>query len=215
MLIAPEFYPAYNDKGRMARFYTEKVLNELQTNIKKEPVFIEKTMVEIRTLGSSDVFFTTVRPKDVIDFPKAWAVFQGEVVDTIQGTAIEKLDGVDRMQAIFYLSKGIRTAEQLADVSDGNISNFGHGAWLHRDAARKHIGWKASDVESKRDDEFKEMQAQLAALTAALVEKNAAEEIAKLDAVELDVPQIVLSPLPIDPIEETEKPKQKRAPRKK
>lgn len=167
------FYPSPFDRGRLARFYLVKELNQKETEIRKQPVFNEKVLCEIRTTGSRDIFKCPVRPQDIQDFPEAWKAYQGEEVNAPSGTPLEKVEGVDPMQGIYYLSKGIRTAEQLAEISDGAISSYGGGAWLHRDRARKLVGWKADDLNKHRDKEMEEMRERMKLLEVALAEKNA------------------------------------------
>lgn len=178
------FYPSPFDRGRFARFFLNKELNQSETELKKQPVYREKVMCEIRTTGSTDVFKCPVRAQDIQDFPEAWKAYQGEAVNVPAGTAIENVEGIDSMQAIYYLSKGIRTAEQLAEISDGAIASYGSGSWIHRDKARKLIGWKADDLHKQHDKEMQEMRERMKLLESALAEKNAQKEIARLDAEE-------------------------------
>lgn len=188
--IESEFYPAFNDKGRLARFYTEKTLNQFETKLQNTPIYKDIPMVEIRTLGSSDVFISPVRPKDITDFPKAWAVYQGLESNVIQGTPVSEIQGIDRMQVIYYLSRGIRTAETLAEISDGLISGFGSGAYIHRENARKAVGWSADSVASKRDEELKSLQERVEKLTAALTQRDIeGAAIDTVDTVVTDTPE--------------------------
>ena len=167
-----EFYPSTTNQGAMARFFDDKKLNVFETNIQKKPVYIDVVKVEIRTTGSRDIFVGPANSKWIEEFPQAWAAYQGEAV-VVSGTPLNKVENLGRMEAAYYQTRGIKTAEQLAEVTDGNIGNFGHGAYLHREAARKLTGWQEDKKEEARQKESAKQAEEIEFLKIKLAELTA------------------------------------------
>lgn len=105
--------------------------------------------IEISNLGDKySILKRKVRPGDAQQFPQAWAAFkEGRAQDQADGTPLEEVDGVTPDLAAKYRAKKVRTAEELAGLSDAAVRGLGiMGAQGHRKAAQALIA--ADDEEA-------------------------------------------------------------------
>lgn len=209
-----EYYPSPTNHGAMARFFDDKKLNPLKTELEKKPVFDDVVKVEVRTTGSRDIFIGPANTKWIEEFPQAWAAYQGQAVP-VSGRQLSEIPNLGRMEAAYYQTRGIRTAEQLAEITDGNISSFGHGAYLHREAARKLTGWqedKVKEFQAKEQTDMKDQIAKMAALIDDLKAEKEARELQELQQAKAPEP-VALPEEDLDPAIK-EEPIKKRTRRK-
>lgn len=78
------------------------------------------------------------RPSDPERFPQAWADYQSGQT-TATGTSIYEWEGCSPADAQRFDLAGIKTVEQLAKVSDANLTQLGMGALSLRTLARQHV----------------------------------------------------------------------------
>jgi hypothetical protein len=86
------------------------------------------------------------RPSDPERFPQAWADYQSGQ-STATGTSIYDWDGCTKADAQRFDLAGIKTVEQLAKVSDVNLTQLGMGALALRTQARAFINGNSTETE--------------------------------------------------------------------
>ena len=101
-----------------------------------------KLMIEISIVGDPNIFVGKVRDEHKAQFPKEWAEFEkGQKPAAPKGTPLEEVKGVGPKMANKLRSEGVHTAEELAELGDGNLGAIGMGAHGIRRAARELVGY--------------------------------------------------------------------------
>lgn len=163
---------------------------------------------KVRASNPEDISSRKVTEKNIEElvrkFPKAWAEFRNEEV-AIDGTPVTDVPGVTKDVAIKLEFDGIRTAEDLATLTDEQCKAKGFGWTRHRDAAREMVG-------STKEDKAEAVPAEIAALKAQneVLQRQMQELMANMTAAQNTAPAA-----PVD--EETaseDKPKRRGRPRK-
>lgn len=130
-----EWHPSVKNPGTSGRFYIHPKLNPLKSNNAGKPVYDDVLMVEIRANGLKDTFSKKVDETVIAEFPGAHEAFKGNDVP-IDGTPLEELPGITAELLAIYRMHAVRTVEQMADLTDGAVSNMPRGAFGHRQVAR-------------------------------------------------------------------------------
>ena len=140
-----ELYTSLQDSSAMARFYDEPKLHPFKTkearrtNPDAEPVYIPQIMIEIHIKGSSEVMRRAMQESDKQKFSTAWAAFEGDDVAPDAGTNLDVIENMDDVTITQYAAKGIKSVEDLANVSDGVITQLGRGAVTHKQSAQEYL----------------------------------------------------------------------------
>lgn len=142
------------------RFYHEAVRNNFLSERHGRPIFDNVLFAEIITPGSASstpiieierTLSAEASPegaeRQVIVNTEAYSRFREQVEafkaqngeGTLDGTPLHHWPQIDVGTAATFRALGIITVEQLAEVSDGNLSNLGTGARMLREQARSFI----------------------------------------------------------------------------
>jgi hypothetical protein len=150
------------------------------------PIFRDTEYISIIQPGNKDSRIERpARDSDRQRFPKHYAAFKNRISDDdvyLEGTPLEEWAGVTRSQVEELRYFGVRTVEQLANMSDSNSQNF-MGANSLRDQAKKFLASRADDAAAAeiqaRDEEIAEQRELIEALTARLeaLEAEAEEQV--------------------------------------
>jgi hypothetical protein len=132
-----DIIPMGSDSEFAAEFTIEKVPNFDGTD------YVEVPHLRLQAPGNTKaVYHQPVRmesypgrPSDPERFPREWAAFQAGQ-STENGTSIYAWEGMSPADARRFELAGIKTVEQLANVSDMNLSGLGVGAMALRERAR-------------------------------------------------------------------------------
>lgn len=93
--------------------------SKLRANFFKD-VDGKQDLVEIVVIGDPNTLIKKVTPEHVKRFPREWEAYQaGSTEVTVAGTPLTEVPGVDRNAALAMKLKGIRTAEELANLDEG------------------------------------------------------------------------------------------------
>ena len=151
-------------------FYKEKQDNAKSLEAGR-PIFTEIEFVEIRVAGKRDP--QACRPATFADkkrFPRHYTAFKDRIAMPEEGTPLAEWPQIARSQVEELSFLGVKTVEQLINISDTHISNFMGGHSLKRKAAE----WlekanSAADLADKEAlmDEVATLKAQMAELLAA------------------------------------------------
>ncbi len=146
-----------------ASFYWKAVENQFQTEAQGKPVHDNKVYILIMCPGQNNQ--EVRRPctdQDKKDYPQAWQAFVDNKVSPLNGVPIELLPGLlpSRVEQLKYVN--IRTIEQMAELSDGNMHNVGMDANQLRTMAKAFI--------AKNNPRIIELETQLASMQAQIDE---------------------------------------------
>jgi hypothetical protein len=178
---------AMNEKN-LVRFFTKEVKDDAATMAEGRPIYKEVEYIEIRILGKRDV--QACRPatyRDKQDYGAHYKAFKDRVEMPVEGTPLAEWPQISRSQVeeLSYLK--VKTVEQLADISDTNISQFQGGFNLRRRAQE----WLESSGETKLIAEKEALEKRLAdmeaKLASVLAEKTEAKPAAKAVNLESDL----------------------------
>lgn len=96
-------------------------------------------MIEVAVVGE-DKYCTVhrkVRPADVEAYPSEWRAYRDKAPEmVVEGTPLTDVPGIDRVFAEKLKFAGVRVAEELADLSDGQCSSIGFGTLNARQVAK-------------------------------------------------------------------------------
>jgi hypothetical protein len=168
-------------------FYRKAVQNGSKSLEAGRPIFDEMDFCKIQIPGDKhsnvDVKVTNEHKHR---FPRQWAAYQQGLEQATSGTPLEAWPQMTVGTVANLKAVGITTVEQLAEMSDANASgmmgnhDLRRRAKLFLEAAKgEAVNNKMAAELEKRDAQIAEMQAQLAALTAAANQKP---EVAALKA---------------------------------
>lgn len=99
-----------------------------------------RDMVQVDMVGEHSNIIRKVRPADVEAWPLEWKAYRDKTPDpVVEGTPLTDVPGVDRVFAGKLRFAGVRVAEELADLTDGQCNNIGFGVITARDVAKLMI----------------------------------------------------------------------------
>lgn len=159
-----DIIPMGSDSEFAAEFTIEKVPNFDGTD------YVEVPHLRLQAPGNTKaVYHQPVRmesypgrPSDPERFPREWAAFQAGQ-STENGTSIYAWEGMSPNDGRRFELAGIKTVEQLANVSDMNLSGLGVGAMALRERARTFL--KGDSTETQLRQQLGEQTAQIDKLT--------------------------------------------------
>ena len=116
---------AGNDSKLWIRFFVDAEQDLEGSEQAGRPIFSEKEFIEIRIPGDKDeIRVRPVRFADTQQYPRQYAAFKAGLEQPVTGTPLDKLPFITKAQAAEMAGVGIKTAEQLRDMSDGNAQKF-------------------------------------------------------------------------------------------
>ena len=172
---------AHDDDGLFVKFEIRAVQDEEKSDKAGRPIFEDREYIRIVARGdkTSEVF-APVEDKHRARFAKAYQAFKSGHGDVTSGTPLAEWPQITRSMAEELAYFKIRTVEDLASVSDGNMQNIGPLLAL-RAKAKDYVelSKKKAPLAALRT-ELDKKDAQIAALTNALKEQGARlEELEK------------------------------------
>jgi hypothetical protein len=159
--------------GVGVRFYEDAYKNEAKSKEAGLPVFDTVDWCEIRVLAERDTVCGPVAkmsPDPRQRFPEAWAKYQRDrSSEGLVGTPLREVAWLGRGEVETFKHAGVKTLEQLAAISDANVTKFPGGIALRQKAkdaikaAKDAAPLQAmSDELAKRDVEIDSLKAQIA-----------------------------------------------------
>lgn len=147
-----DIIPLGSDAEFHAEFSIEKVPNFDGTD------FVEVPHLKLQAPGNTKAIYHQPvrlesypgRPSDPERFPREWAAFQaGQNIEV--GLSIYNWEGVTPADARRFDLQGIKTVQQLAHVSDMNLSGLGVGAMALREKAREFLSGNTIEVQLRQE----------------------------------------------------------------
>lgn len=141
--------------GCIATFYTHPVQNKHKSRIEDRPIFDPVPYVKIVSPGDNkSVVDREVQDADKKRWPNAWRRFEAEEEGTLDGTPLEEWGYLTVTQRAEYRHVGMRTVEQLANLSDDMVAKIGPGAREIRERAAQYL--------KPQDDVVTDLRSQIA-----------------------------------------------------
>ena len=124
-LDAPGMGQQQSTKGLYAEFHMEAEQDPAESEKQGRPVFKEVEYVTIRIPGDKDNdIIRAVRPGDKQAWPTQYAAFKAGLEQPLTGTPLAQLPFLTKAQVLEFNAVGIRTAEQLVEMSDAAAQKF-------------------------------------------------------------------------------------------
>jgi hypothetical protein len=112
-------------KGVVVQFFMDAVRNDEKSAAEARPIFEDKEFIKKMIPG--DATSNVVRPvckADTIEFAREYQAFKAGLEAPVEGTPLTTIPFISKAQAMEMAAVGIKTAEQLRDLSDGNGQKF-------------------------------------------------------------------------------------------
>ena len=143
------------DAALLVRFEWVDVEDPEATKANGYACFQKKEFVRIRIPGSQEERFRKVTEETRRRFPRAYAAFKAGHAEVVDGTALKECPVLNASEVSMLNHHGVAAVEQVAALSDEQISNMGHGIRPIRDRVKSW--WDAR----KSQRPIAELQAQL------------------------------------------------------
>ena len=150
------------EDGVKVRFFKHAKLMGAQSDLAKRPVHEDRDFVEIKIVGEKDVFTCEARQEHKDRFPRAWEMYLRGNEVSHNGTTIESWPQMTPSQVLNLKAIGIYTVEELAAVSDANLSKLPDGRKLRESA----ISYLTRSAEAGAAAEVQGLREQVESLTA-------------------------------------------------
>lgn len=139
MLPQPTPGPAQANGANHVEFYYEAVKQNFLSEQEGRPVFKQEPFIRITVPGGKHVVIRKVRNEDKQMYPQLWAAFEAGQERPKEGLPVEEwpqltVDMVATLKAV-----KIYTVEQLAALSDGELSYLGMEGRKLRDQAKAFL----------------------------------------------------------------------------
>ena len=167
-------------------FYTEAVEIKAESEKQGRPVYRDVPFIKVVVPGDvNNIIERKASKEDEQKFPKAWARYKAQEADVMEGTPLEQWPQMSRSlvkEAKFF---EIHTVEQLAGLSDINVSKIGMGYLELRNKAKAYLaaaagtaGETAQAAENQRlKDMIADLQKQMSELSKPKVGRPAKETV--------------------------------------
>lgn len=170
--------------GNAIRFFKQSVQNVEKSAAEGRPIYDAVDYIEIRVPGDkSNIVSRAVRESDKREYAAQYAAWKMGDKEQMTGTPLAMWPPIAQEQVLELAHFGVKSVEQLAATSDGNLANIGPfrtlreqaKAWL--EAARGHAPVAGLIAEKERmAEEMAAMRQQLADMGKALDELKRAKK---------------------------------------
>lgn len=169
-----------DDSSCVVRFYLKPKLMAAKSRDAGREIYEDREHCEIMVKGQPHQIVDEEVGKQHIDrFPNAYAAFKAGRPDPVTGTPIELLPNMSPSYVLTLKAMGIRTVEDMVNLSDAGLQKVGMGARDLQNRCRAFIGQsttKADELERENhklksdvatlSDAVSKLQETIAAMTA-------------------------------------------------
>jgi hypothetical protein len=149
------------EDGVNVRFYKGPKLMGALSDAAKRPVYEDRDFIEIKIVGEKDLAVHEVREEHRTRFPRNWeAYLRGQNV-AHDGTPLESWPEMTPAKVLNLKGIGIFTVEELAAISDANVTKIPEG----RKARESAIAYLQRSSEAGAAAEVSALREQVQALT--------------------------------------------------
>ena len=133
-------------------FHSELMQNQVKSEEQGKPVFEGKDFVQMLIPGNrNEIPDVLVKDEHKRRWPKQYDAFKANKEAPVEGTPIDEWPVITRLRAAELKTFHIFTVEQLAEVSDANLTKIGMDA---RDLQRKAVSFLESSKNFAQHDEL-------------------------------------------------------------
>ena len=134
------------DENLYVQFFSHPMQDKAKTLEEGRPIFVDTEYIRIMVPGDKgNVVMRSVREDDRQRFPKQYQAFKNDEEEILEGTPLDKWNFVSAAQVEELKYFGIRTVENLANVTDTNAQKF-MGINLLRQKAQEYIAAASSEA---------------------------------------------------------------------
>jgi hypothetical protein len=166
------------DKKLLVAFFKDTIKNETKSIAAGRPIVDEIDLIKIITPGSRDSFIGDATEQYQHRFKAQWERYKAGQAQAVSGTPLNMLPWLSVGQIAEFNAVGCQTVEQLVGMPDAMSQKFmGHHAIKQKALAYLDAATSAAPMLKlqseldKRDEQIKELQAQMAAVIAASEKK--------------------------------------------
>ena len=147
-------------------FYSDAIELKAESEKQGRPVFRDVPFIKIVVPGDvNNIIERKATAEDKLKFPKAWARFEASEAEGQEGTPLEQWPQMSRSMVKECKYFEIHTVEQLATLSDINVSKMGMGYMDLRNKAKAYLvaaaGTAGETAQAAENQRLKEMIADL------------------------------------------------------
>ncbi len=147
-------------------FFIEAVEIKAESEKQGRPVYRDVPFIKVVVPGDvNNIIERKATKDDELKFPKAWARFKAEEADVLEGTPLEQWPQMSRSLVKESKFFEIHTVEQLANLSDINVSRMGMGYMDLRNKAKAYLvaaaGTAGETAQAAENQRLKDMIADL------------------------------------------------------
>lgn len=134
------------DENLYVQFFTHPLQDKEKSLAEGRPIFVDTEYIRIMVPGDKgNVVMRSAREDDKQRFPKQYQAFKNDEAEIMEGTPLNQWGFLTAAQIEEMKYFGIRTVENLANVTDTNAQKF-MGINLLRQKAREYIEASATDA---------------------------------------------------------------------
>lgn len=143
MIVTDKWFPQKGSQAVVGRIVEVEKLHPAKSREANRPINVLVPCIETKVLkDSADVSVRELKPHNrdqlLADFPGAWDYYEKakgaanvnkvEEAPHVEGMPIDKADYIPRAKLAWLKIQGFATVEQLAQMSDEQVSSLGPGA---------------------------------------------------------------------------------------
>jgi hypothetical protein len=165
--------PSHLESTLYVSFFTEALEYKAESEKQGRPIFKDVAFVRIVVPGDvNNIIERKATKEDEMKFPRAWARYQAEEREAVDGMPLEQWPQITRslLKELKYFE--VHTVEQLAGLSDGQVSKLGMGFTEYRNKAKAFLeaasGTASQTAQAAENERLKQQMADLQAQIVAL-----------------------------------------------
>lgn len=161
-----------DDRSLMVNFTTEAIHQPALSLKEGRPIYKDVVYVHIVYPGGKSDFKGVAQmvehdgiPPDPERFPRAWARFQNQQTEAVDGFPLEQWPAMPKAEILMFKAQGVQSVEQLGAIPDSALHQFGMNGRRYRDTAIAYLkNAKDGKEVSRLSAENSQLRADLEAL---------------------------------------------------
>lgn len=160
-----------SESNLFVTFMTEAIEFKAESEKAGRPIFRDVAFVRIIVPGDvNNIIERKATKEDELKFPRAWARYKAEQAESVDGTPLEQWPQITRslLKELKYFE--VHTVEQLAGLSDNQVSKLGMGFVDYRNKAKAYLAAAAGTADvTAQAAENERLKSQMADLQAQII----------------------------------------------
>lgn len=160
-----------SESNLFVTFMTEAIEFKAESEKAGRPIFRDVAFVRIIVPGDvNNIIERKATKEDELKFPRAWARYKAEQAEAMDGMPLEQWPQITRslLKELKYFE--VHTVEQLAGLSDNQVSKLGMGFVDYRNKAKAYLAAAAGTADvTAQAAENERLKSQMADLQAQII----------------------------------------------